>query len=110
VQGPGYKSRNNGYINILDASAILKDNRLSLFLTNRDLHEPAPVRIKLADGSLTALESGETLTGPDLKAANSFEQPAVVRSHPFGEVSLADDQALLELPPASFTALTFNLG
>jgi alpha-N-arabinofuranosidase len=110
VSGPTYEGKTNGRATFVDASAILAADRLQLFATNRSLDESAPLRISLADQALVALESAEILAGPDPKAANSFEQPEVVKAQPFAEARVKDGQAHLSLPPLSTTALTFRLG
>jgi alpha-L-arabinofuranosidase len=87
---------------------------LHVFATNRSLKEPASVHVKLADRAILTLESAELLTGPSAKAANSFEKPDVVRSHPFAEtgvdMKIAHSEVSLELPPLSVAAMTFVAG
>ena len=83
--------------------------RLHVFLINRSLDEAAPVEIALGDGHLTAVESGQIVTGRDPKAANSFEQPNVVAAQDYREVSFAGGRATLKLPPLSFAAMTFRV-
>jgi alpha-L-arabinofuranosidase len=55
------------------------------------------------------MESAELLTGPGPKAANSFEQPDVIRTQPFTDVRVRDGRATAQLPPLSVVALTFRL-
>jgi len=108
VQGPVYEGKTNGQVQYVDTSAILNGEKLTVFATNRHLQESAPVSIRLADGSIGALDSAEVLTGPSAKACNSFEQPDVVESAPFTDVRIADGRATTELPPLSVAALTFQ--
>jgi len=110
VDGPTYEGKINGQVHYIDTSAILNDNRLHVFASNRSLHEPASVRIKLADRAIVALDSAELLTGPDAKAANSFEQPDVVRARSFAGVQITGGETSLELPPLSVAAMTFVIG
>ena len=110
VTGPAYEGRTNGRVNVVDASAILDADQLHVFATNRSLDEPASVQVELADRTVAALDSAELLTGPGPKAANSFEQPDVVRSQPFEDVRIAAGRAGVELPPLSVAAMTFRLG
>ena len=110
VDGPCYEAAHNGQTPYLDASVILDGNRLHAFVTNRNLEEAAPLRIALEDASITALESGCTLSGgADPKVENSFEHPARVGTQPFEEVRIAGGQAHCQLPPLTFTALTFTV-
>ena len=81
-----------------------------MFLTNRGLEDPANVDVLLADRAIIGLDSAKVLTGPDAKAANSFERPDVVRPRSFTDVKIDDGQATLSLPPLSATAMTFRFG
>jgi alpha-N-arabinofuranosidase len=110
VSGPAYEGRTNGRVNYVDASAILAGDRLHVFATNRSLVDAAPIRIVLGDRPLRTLESAELLTGPGPKAANSFEQPDVVRSQAFDEARIVEGQGTFELPPLSTAATTWRLG
>jgi alpha-N-arabinofuranosidase len=109
VAGPVYEGKNNGEVCYIDASAILGKDGLHVFVTNRSLDESALVRIELADRPINGLDSAEMLTGPDVKAANSFEQPELIRSRSFTDVQIADEQAMVKLPPISVVAVTFRL-
>ena len=110
VDGPTYEGKTNGQVHYIDASAILNDDRLHVFATNRSLEEPASVQVKLADRAIVGLDSADILTGPDAKAANSFEQPDVVRPRSLVDVKTAGGHAALVLAPLSVTAVTFRLG
>jgi alpha-N-arabinofuranosidase len=109
VSGPTYDGKTNGRVPFIDASAILGDGRLHVFVTNRSLDETAGVQVVLSDGQIGALASAELLTGPGPKAANSFAQPDVVVSGPFAEARIAGGAATVELPPLSVAALTFRV-
>ena len=110
VTGPVYEGRTNGRVHVVGASAILAAEQLHLFAVNRSLNEPAVVRVELADRDIASLRSAELLTGPDPKAANSFEQPHLIQSQRFEEARIAAGRAELELPPLSVAAMTFRLG
>jgi len=109
LEGPAYEGITHGKVFTIDTSAILDDGRLHLFLTNRSSSESAEIRVGVADRSISAFVDAELLTGPDAKAANSFEQPDVVVARPYREVKIADGTACMELPPLSVAALTLAL-
>jgi alpha-N-arabinofuranosidase len=113
LDGPTYEGKTNGQVYYIDASAILGGDELHVFVTNRNLVEPSRVYVKLGDAAIAALKAAELLTGPDAKAANSYEQPEVVKSRSFEEagveVKIAGGEAVVELPPLSVAALTFSL-
>ena len=110
VDGPGYESANNGYVPYLDSSAILdrEGHRLHVFLTNRSLTDPAEIHITLEGHTFLTCDA-ELLTGPDAKAANSFENPNVIIPQPLTAVEVADTRTICTLPPLSFAALTLQL-
>jgi alpha-N-arabinofuranosidase len=110
VVGPTYEGKTNGQVHFIDVSAILNGDRLHVFATNRSLEEPASLQVKLTDRAIVGLDSADVLTGPDPKAANSFEQPDVVRPRSLADVKIVEGQAALVLPPLSVTAATFRLG
>ena len=109
VSGPRYESRNYGEAPYVDASAILDDRRLHVFLTNRSLDDPAVVKLEPAGMNAAGLHDAEILTGPDSGAANSFDEPDTVRSRPFEEAEFKEGRMTIELPPLSFAALTVKL-
>ena len=107
--GPGYEGKTNGAASYIDSSAILNEDQLHVFITNRSLDEIARVQIHMTDQNIAALDRAESLTGPDPKAFNSFEQPDLIKSGPFSECRIVDGRAELELPPMSVSAMTFRL-
>lgn len=109
LNGPSYEGRGNGPVPYIDASAILDDHRLKVFLTNRNSDEAAEVCVVLADGAIVSRENAEILTGPDAKASNSFEDSDVIKAKSFEAINVEDGQAHCKLPPLSFVAMTLNL-
>jgi alpha-N-arabinofuranosidase len=109
VEGPGYEGKTNGRVDFVDASAILGEGALHVFLTNRSLDERAEVRVELAGGAIASSEGGELFAGPGPKAVNSFEEPDVVTQRPLEGVKVEGGAATIELPPLSFAAATFGL-
>ena len=109
VQGPTYEGKTNGQVTVIDTSAILDAQELHVFAVNRSVDEPAVVHVDLANREITAMENAELLTGPDAKAASSFEQPNLIQAQPFDDVSIANGKATVELPPLSVAAMTLRL-
>ncbi len=110
VNGPTYEGKTNGPVSYIDTSAILNDDKLHVFMTNRNLAETMTVQVNVADRTITALDSAEILTGPEPKALNSFEQPDLIQIRPFQAVKIADGLATVALPPLAVAAMTFRLG
>jgi alpha-N-arabinofuranosidase len=109
VDGPAYEGKTNGEVCYTDTSAILGKDRLHVFATNRSLGESAIVHVELVDRPIAGLDDAEILTGPDVKAANSFEQPDLIRAQPLTDVQITDGQATVKLPPISVAAITLRL-
>jgi alpha-N-arabinofuranosidase len=109
LDGPAYEGAVNGRVHYADASAILgSGGELNLFVTNRSMDDAMEVRLDVADRAVRALVNAELLTGPDAKAANSYEKDDVVRAQPYDEVIIKNGQALFKLPPLSFLAATLS--
>jgi len=110
IKGAGYETRDYGYAQMIDASAILGDGRLHVFLVNRSLAENQAVTLELFGRRLTGLESAEILTGPGPFAMNPLEKPDQIASQPYNAVTVEPGCAALGMPPLSVVALTLKLG
>jgi alpha-N-arabinofuranosidase len=107
VKGPGYESASYGYVNDIDTSAILGDESLHVFLTNRNLKESASVEVHFPGGALTDLQSAEIVSGSNPDDRNTYEQPNLITNQPFQNATIIDGVAKLEIPPLSFVAASF---
>jgi alpha-L-arabinofuranosidase len=63
----------------------------------------------VADRAITRFHNGEVLTGPDPKAANSYEKPNFISSQALNAVDIHDGVATVTLPPLSVAALSLAL-
>jgi alpha-N-arabinofuranosidase len=109
VRGPVYQGSQHGEVHYLDCSAILGGDRIEVFASNRSQDEEMDLTIEVADRSIASPESAELLTGPDAKAANSFEAPDVIRSEVFEGIEVRGGRARASLPPLSLLAATLEL-
>ncbi len=109
IDGPSYESKSVGPVRFVDASAIIDEDCLHVFTINRSSDETADIQVDLADRPIDSLISAEVLSGPDAKAANSFEKPDVIKSRSFADVKTISGQASYELPPLSIVAATFKV-
>jgi alpha-N-arabinofuranosidase len=110
VEGPTYTGSLNGEVPYVDSSAILAGDELKVFVTNRNPEQDSAVEIEVSDRTVSHLGSAELLTGPDAKAANSLENPDIVRSVEFKDVEVKGGRARVKLPPLSVLAATLELG
>jgi alpha-N-arabinofuranosidase len=92
----------------LDVTASLdpKTGRQAFFFVNRSQTEPLTVEIEWASGAPASFTNAVQMAGTDLKAANTFVNPNVVRTVPVAAPTLSDGKASIVLPPASFTMAT----
>jgi alpha-L-arabinofuranosidase len=109
VRGPGYESPSYGFVHTVDTSAILDKDLLHSFLVNRSIDEPATVELTTAGIWLKSLQSADLVTGPSPDARNTFDNPKAVHSQKVSSIKLTDHNAIIQLPPLSVAAISFNL-
>jgi len=109
IDGPSYEGQTNGRVHTIDSSAILDGDRLHVFASNRSIDEAGPLRIEFDRRGLLSVADAEIVTGPDPKAANSFEQPDLIRAEPFDDVKIDAGVAVAQLPPMSVVAISFEI-
>ena len=109
IDGPSYEGKTNGRTTFVDASAILDGDRLQFFATNRSPDQSMELEINLADIRMAGVESAEILAGPDVKAANTYEKPNVVRTVAYEGMTVVNGRARCELPPCSFLAASLMI-
>ena len=88
----------------LDIAATLdrESGRSSVFMLNRDLDADRELVLEWRDPTPARVLACETLTGPDLKAFNTFDQPKRVVPRPL-EPPAAGPRMTFKLPPRSYT-------
>jgi len=109
VEGPSYQSKSFGEATYLDASAILDGDTLQVFLVNRHPSQSLETVVDVANAPIARLRAAEIVCGSDPKAANTFEKPGQVRACPDEDAVIRDGKAIVELPPLSVYAGTFEL-
>jgi len=107
VRGPGYESKNFGFVNTIDTSAILGNGLLHTFLINRSTTQPAAVEVETTGIGLKSVLSAEVVTGPSATACNTFAQPDTIHNQKLGKIKLTDHKATISLPPLCVAAISF---
>jgi len=94
----------NDLVPYLDVAATFdpKDGRVCLLMLNRDLQSERELILDWRDPRPARVLACETLTGPDLKAANTFAQPALVAPRPL-EPPRPGSTMTFRLPPRSYS-------
>jgi alpha-N-arabinofuranosidase len=100
-----YDVPNVGRTPFVDVAATwdASSREAAVFLLNRDLNAEREVRLEWRTAPARVLGC-DTLTGPDLKAANTFEQPKRVAPQAL-EAPKPSSTMTLKLPARSYTAL-----
>jgi alpha-N-arabinofuranosidase len=90
----------------VDLAATLdpRNGQLCLLMLNRDLQAERELVVDCRDFTPTRILATETLTGADLKAANSFERPTVVAPRPL-EAPRPGSRMTFRLPARSYSVV-----
>lgn len=107
---PTYTAGARGETPVLDVSATHEDDgTLAVFAVNRSQTEPVTLRTALTDAVVQSVGEAEVLTGPDPKAANTWEQPNVIVPTA-GTASVTEDGAVeVTVPALGFVGMRCKL-
>jgi alpha-N-arabinofuranosidase len=96
-----------GDVPYLDVVATLdpEQKTASIFILNRDLERPQELEITWHDFTPTRVTAFETITGPDLKAVNTFTDPKRVVPQTL-EVPKVGSRMSMRLPARSYSVLS----
>jgi alpha-L-arabinofuranosidase len=94
----------NDQVPFVDVVATLdaQNGQACVLMLNRDLDGERELALEWRDATPTRVLACETLTGPDLKAFNTFEQPRRVAPQRLDPPS-AGTRMTFKLPPRSYT-------
>jgi alpha-N-arabinofuranosidase len=81
-----------------------KNRRVAVFALNRDLHNERELALSFDDVTPTSVVAAETVTGSDLKAFNTFEQPNKVIAAKLDGIT-AGGRMAIKLPPRSYSVV-----
>jgi len=98
----------NAQVPYLDVVATINppDGKVCVLMLNRDLESERELVLEWRDPTPTRVLACETLTGSDLKAVNTFEQPKLVVPKPLQAPS-AGSKMTFKLPPRSYSVVQF---
>jgi alpha-N-arabinofuranosidase len=94
----------NGNVPFVDLVATIDETagQAAVLMLNRDLEGEREVLLEWEDIVPARVLACETLTGPDLKAFNTFDEPRRVIPQPFAPPAAASRMSF-KLPPRSYT-------
>jgi alpha-N-arabinofuranosidase len=112
VKSPLVETKQYDAVPTLDVSASynIENQQGTIFLVNRSLREPVVTDLIWQNGKTIQAGEGWQLTGNDPKESNSWDEPNRLIANPVSTPTFIDGQAIMQLPPLSFTAVTFRLG
>lgn len=107
VDAPKYTTTSFGEQPLLDVSASHdpETGKGAVFIVNRSQTETLEAELVWQQGAPKKITAANQLSGTDLKAANSFENPNAVVSKAIKAPALKEGKATLKVPPLSFTTL-----
>jgi alpha-N-arabinofuranosidase len=86
------------------ASYDAKSGRVAVFALNRDLSNERELALTFEDITPTSVIAAETITGPDLKAFNTFEEPNKVVATKLDGIR-AGGKMTIKLPARSYSVV-----
>jgi alpha-N-arabinofuranosidase len=85
-----------------------KEKRVAVFVLNRDLANERELALNFEDITPSKVLAAETLTGPDLKAFNTFESPNNVVATKL-DVAKPGAKMSVKLPPRSYSVVHLSV-
>jgi alpha-N-arabinofuranosidase len=109
VESAAYDVKGTGQVPYLDVAGTIdkETGRVCLFILNRDLEKARDVEVVWREAPPQGVIFSQVLTGQDLKASNSFENPQRVAPQPFEPPKLAP-RTLLQVPARSYTLIQWG--
>ena len=96
-----------GRVPFLDVAATYDaaGGMASVFILNRDLEKPRELEVDWQGLTPSKVLSAQVMTGPDLKATNTFDAPKRVVPQAL-ELPVVRRSMTMQLPAHSYTAIT----
>ena len=108
--GDTFDGGSSAGVPVLDVAGSLDAARsqVALFVVNRTQDAETDVELRLASGQFTGPVQVTEVNGPDIKAANSFDEPDLVKALPTRTLPVGPDGPVvhLTLAPHSVTVIT----
>jgi alpha-N-arabinofuranosidase len=110
IEGGGLPIPGFGDVKWVDVAATIDmgSKTSALFLFNRNLEKPQDVEVIWRDAAPSAVKQFLTITGPDLKAGNTFADPKRVTPQAL-ENPKAGARMTLQLPARSYSVLSLAM-
>jgi alpha-L-arabinofuranosidase len=104
VESPTYEVHTLGQVPYLDVAATRDaSGKVCMLVLNRDLDKSHQLEVNWQAGAPSRALASQVLTGPDLKAANTFDQPKKVVPADAAPPRFQGSRMTVELPAKSFS-------
>ena len=109
VESPTYPVEGMGNVNYLDVAATRdsKNGNVCMLVLNRDLDNSRTFEVNWQSMSPTRVIDSQVITGPDLKATNTFDQPNKVVPAKAPAPKLGGSKTVIEVPAKSYNLFVF---
>jgi alpha-N-arabinofuranosidase len=110
VESPTYDVEHMGQVPYLDVVATRDagNNEATVLVLNRDLDKSHQVELTWRAGAPKKVKVSQTLTGPDLKASNTFADPKKVMPRKLDAPTALGSRMTLEVPAKSYSVFVFE--
>jgi alpha-N-arabinofuranosidase len=110
VESATYNVQGKGPVPYLDVACTMdRDSKTAtMFILNRDLAKARDVEVVWREAAPQRVIFSQVLTGSDLKAVNSFENPQKVAPQAFESPKLSAN-TVFQVPARSYTVLQFGM-
>ena len=110
IESAGLPLPGFGAVPWVDIAATIdaKSRTAALFLFNRNLDKPQDVEVVWRDAAPTSVKAFLTMTGPDLKAGNTFADPKRVTPQTIDNPKVGS-RMTFQLPARSYSVLSLAM-
>jgi alpha-N-arabinofuranosidase len=111
VKAPLYETAQFGGMPLVDVSASYDEANQAgaVFIVNRSQSESVAVELNWQDRVPSGIQAVHQVSGTDPKAANSFQNPDVIKTVQVAAPAIDGGKASLVVPPLSFTAVDVKM-
>jgi len=112
VKAPMVLTKRYDAVPTLDVSSSyeVETGQGAIFLVNRSQTDAIVTDLIWQNGKTILVEETWQLAGSDPKESNTWDQPNRLATHPVPAPTIEGTRAVIQLPPLSFTAITFHQG
>ena len=109
VKAPIVQTKQYDGVPTLDVSSSyeVETGQGAIFLVNRSQTDAIVTDLIWQNGKTFLVDKAWQLSGNDPKESNTWDQPNRVVTNPISAPTIKGDRAMVQLPPLSFTAITF---